>query len=182
MSTPEELSNDSLGDLLRMNSGAESPDDALREAVYRQTIGALRFRRRMKKCAMVASLVVCYFAGIATMGFRSTPIAVLETSAGQSAINQSPLPHDNPQKPAIADVKHKPQSVAPPMSRDEKLRREADELLADGDLKQAIHKYELALDLAPADQRAISPQHDTWLLMALKNARPKEITHDYAQP
>ena len=174
MSIPDDFQNDAIEKILQYHGDGPPSNDRLRDALRAQTLGVIRFRRRMKKCALAASLVVCYFAGAATMAFRSTtPITGLETSIGQMAKNPSSQPQGHPPTPAIADLKPIQQSAAPPLSREETLRREADRLLADGDMKQAIRKYELALDLAPADQRAISPQHDTWLLMALKNARPK---------
>jgi hypothetical protein len=45
-------------------------------------------------------------------------------------------------------------------------------------VKAAVCRYDLFLKLAPADHRAISPEQDSWLLMALTDARSKEIAHD----
>ena len=174
MSGSDDFQNDLVDNLLQIQDGKPAPNDPLRKAMLAQTVSVIRFRRRLKKSLLAASLVVCYFAGVATMSFRSgTHVGESQMSNGQVAANRSSLPRDNPPTRAIAEQKPKKQTATPPLSREETLRREADRLLADGDMKQAIRKYELALDLAPADQRAISPQHDTWLLMALKNARPK---------
>ena len=46
-----------------------------------------------------------------------------------------------------------------------------------GDVKEAVRQYTRYLKLAPADQLAISPGRDSWLLMALKDARAKEKNH-----
>jgi hypothetical protein len=186
MPEPNEYQDDELDNLLQIDTGGSGPKDALRDALLAQTVGVIRFRRRLKKCALAASLVACYFAGVATMGLRSsTPNAAPSMSNEQAAANQ--LPSQHRESPAIVEDKPKPQDnpnkqAAPQPSREEILRREGDRLLADGDMKRAIRKYELALNLAPADRRAIAPEQDTWLLMALKNARPKEIAHDRTQP
>jgi hypothetical protein len=183
MSRSDDCQNDFVHNLLQFHDGEPAPGETLREAVLVQTVRVIRFRRRLKKSLLAVSLVVCYFAGVATMGFRSKMhVSVPVISTGQVSVNPSSQPHEKPPARAIADQKPKQQPATPPMSRQEMLRREADQFLADGDMKQAIRKYELALDLAPADQRALSPQHDTWLLMALKNARPKEIIHERSQP
>ena len=49
-------------------------------------------------------------------------------------------------------------------------------------MQLAIRTYARALKYASADQRAISPEHDTWLLMALKDApNRKETKHENSQ-
>jgi hypothetical protein len=169
MSTPEELSNDSLGDLLRMNSGAESSRDALREAVYKQTVGTLRFRRRMKKVVLATSLAVCYLAGMATMGLSPAP------QPNRPVVSPSSMASN-------AEKAQKPQTKPLQLTREEQLRREGDRLLEKGDMKKAIRRYELALNVASEDQRAISPERDTWLLMALKSARSQETKHERSNP
>jgi hypothetical protein len=45
----------------------------------------------------------------------------------------------------------------------------------------AIRTYARALKYASAEERAISPEHDTWLLMALKDAKSKETKHENSQ-
>jgi hypothetical protein len=188
MPEPNEYQDDEVDNLLQIDTEKSAPKGILRNGVLAQTIGVIRFRRRLKKGALAASLVACYFAGVATMGLR-TPAQVVApgTSNEQAAANQLPSQNSKSPTPAIVEDKPKPQDnpnkqAAPQPSREELLRREGDRLLANGDMKQAIRKYELALNLAPADRRAIAPEQDTWLLMALKNARSKEITHDRTQP
>jgi hypothetical protein len=182
MPEQHEFQNDEFDKLLQINREESGSNDPLRQAILAQTLGIIRFRRRLKKCTLAASLVACYLAGVATMGWRPTVPTTTPGLSNEQAADRTPARHRDAPPPAIAEEQPKQQPAAPPLSREEMLRREGDQLLADGDMKKAIRKYELALDLASADQRAISPQHDTWLLMALKNARPKEITHDRAQP
>jgi hypothetical protein len=193
MSEPDEFRDD-LAERLRP-VGGERPAaaDALRKAVLSRTVGVIRFRRRLKNCILAASLVACYLAGVATMGLHSpASTTVSRPSNTQTTAAQSPpTPQESPALEMAKDlpksqsgppsVENK-QAAEPKLARDEILCRQGDQSLADGNLKQAIRKYQLALNLAPADRRAIAPQQDTWLLMALKNARTKEITHDHLQP
>ena len=188
MPKPNENQDDEVDNLLQIDSSESAPQGILRNAVLAQTVGIIRFRRRLKKCVLAGSLVACYFAGVATMGLRTwAQLVAPGTSDNQAAATQLPSQHREPPAPIIAADKPKPQNnpnqpASPQLSREEILRREGDRLLADGDMKRAIRKYELALNLASADRRAIAPEQDTWLLMALKNARPKEIIHDRTQP
>jgi hypothetical protein len=79
--------------------------------------------------------------------------------------------------PAAAAV---PVRQSPPVkrSRFETLRLAADRsLLEQGDVEAAVRDYKRALTLASAEQRAIAPGQDTWLLMALKDAQIKENVH-----
>jgi hypothetical protein len=164
MSTPNEFFDDPLDDLLRGRQAQTKSNEGLRTTVYRRTVGAIRFRLRVKKCVFALSLAACYFAGIATMNLRST------------SNPESPKPFDA--RLAIeADLNRtrRPASALPvKITREEYYRREGDRLLAKGDMKQAIREYELALNLASAKNRSLSPREDTWLMMALKNSRSKK--------
>jgi len=184
MSEPDDPRDELMNGLLG-RGGRSSPSDRLRGAVFAKTLGVIRFRRRLKKCALAAALVGCYLAGMATTGAwqragdgRPQP-STQEVAANQSTGKQeppsprgsSPLP-----EPAGASDRHVP---AEKLSRAEILRRNADqELFENGDVKSAMRAYQRLLKISSAEQRAISPKQDNWLLMALKDARSKEMKHD----
>jgi hypothetical protein len=164
----DDLHDDSIDAVLCRGAGPPG-SAAIREAVLSQTIGVIRFRRRLRKCILAMSLAGCYVAGLATAGLL-TPIA-----GGASS------------PPAIASPLRRP-NVAPnrgagsvKLARDEIIRREADRCLFEhGDVKEAVRQYDRFLKIASAEQRAIAPQQDSWLLMALKDARSKELRHDHS--
>jgi hypothetical protein len=155
-------------------------DASLREALLAQTVGVIRFRRRLRRCAVAGAMAVCYAAGAFTMGMW-TP--------NQS--NPSPQPTEQVAKERQSQATPEPQVVpaatggqqrrsAPvkKIDRFDALRIAGDRsLLEYGDVKAALHDYKRALALATAEQRAISPGQDTWLLMALKDAHMKENLH-----
>ena len=68
MSSPDEFQNDPL-DVVLGGKGKISGDDRLRQAVLAGTLGVIRRRRRLKRCAVAATLLGCYLAGMATMMF-----------------------------------------------------------------------------------------------------------------
>ncbi|MGO9112533.1 MAG: hypothetical protein ACLP9L_25160 [Thermoguttaceae bacterium] len=162
--------SDDLGDNIldaALRADVEPHDTApLREAVLSQTAGIIRFRRRMRKGILAASLAGCYVAGLATMAL------------------QRPAEHETPAPPAVASSLPRPSG--PPnrevggasLTRAEIVHRDADRCFERGDVKEAVRLYDLSLKLASADHRASSPEQDSWLLMALKDAKAKEITHD----
>jgi len=157
-------------------------DEKLRQAVLAGTLGVIRRRRRLKKCAMAATLLGCYLAGMATLaawhwgGEKNTlrPSAIQVVSGERSgAERKAELPPDvsgPPDQKAVYKV----------ASKYDVLCRQADGYLSDPEkLQLAVSTYTRALKYASADQRAISPVHDTWLLMALKDAQTKEGRHSY---
>jgi len=173
MSGPDD-SRDELVDSLLGADGRPCGNGRLRGAVFAQTIGVIRFRRRLKKCALAGSLLGCYLAGMMTMGlWRPTSGGRPQPSTEHVAANLEPSPLPGPV--GIADK----QIAAEKMTCAEVLRRSADRHLLDsGDVKRAVRNYKTFLELSSAEQRAISPTQDNWLLMALKDARSKEMKHD----
>jgi hypothetical protein len=193
MSSPNEFHNDSL-DVVLGGKGKICGDDRLRNAVLAGTLGVIRRRRRLKRCAVAAMLLGCYLAGMVTVVFwryggedlpipstrqiakegqpKGTVPFSLTRKPGQSL---EPLPPDHAGPP---DQK----AVYIPRSQFEVLRRAGDRYLQDPEKMQlAIRTYARALKYASADERAISPEHDTWLLMALKDAKSKETKHENSQ-
>ncbi len=166
MPTSEDFDDHLLDAVLR----ADAPPHAtvpLREAVLSQTVGIIRFRRRLRKAILAASLAGCYVAGLATMALRR-PIE-LQTPAPPAIASSLPS-HSDPSKQEVSPVK---------LTRAEVVHRDADRCFERGDVKEAVRLYDLSLALASAGDRAASPLQENWLLMALKDAKAKEITHEH---
>jgi hypothetical protein len=182
MSLHDDSQNDPL-DAMLARKGELCGDENLRQAVLANTLGVIRRRRRLKRCAMAATLLGCYLAGIATVAFwqpgimnpakPSTPQIIAHTQLPSNAAQTTAL---SPAEELAAIKAYKPSA---PRSRFEVLRREGDRYLQDPEkLQLAVRTYSNALKYASAGQRAISPEHDTWLLMALKDAQFKEIKNE----
>jgi hypothetical protein len=206
MSTPNEFENDPL-DVVLGGKGKISGDDSIRQAVLAGTIGVIRRRRRLKRCAVAGTLLVCYLAGMATMVFwraggeglsksSAIQIAIDNTAKRPAAAISDPEPGQSKGTVSFSQTQKSGQSLAqlPPVnagppdqkavyttpSQFEVLRRTGDKYLQDPEKMQlAIRTYARALKYASAEERAISPEHDTWLLMALKDAHSKEGGHSY---
>ena len=181
MSLNDEPNDDPLNAVLG-GQGAVAGDEKLRQAVLAGTLGVIRRRRRLKKCAMAGALLGCYLAGMATLAVwhwggekhASNPSAA-QVADGErsSAAGKAELPPDvsgPPDQKAVYKV----------ASKYDVLCRQADGYMSDPEkLQLAVSTYTRALKYASADQRAISPEQDTWLLMALKEAQTKEGRHSY---
>jgi len=173
--------DDPLAAALDAGDQPHAADDHLRAAVFAQTVGVLRGRRRLKRCALAAGLLGCYLAGITTMGIlrggqqQEHPAAPGPTMAAEP---QRAAPHSrhlpaNPEKQQVA-VK-KPSGF-------ESWRRIGDHYLREsGDVSLALASYSEAINLASDQERRISPGQDNWLVMALKDARSKEKRHVYPE-
>jgi hypothetical protein len=151
-----------------LGAAARPRDTAsLRETVLLQTLGVRRFRRRLRRCFLALSLAGCYAAGLAT--------ATLPRTADRGTRPPPAISSGLPTPSAAANR----EMAAARLTREEVIRRDADRcLLERGDVKEAVRGYGLYLKLASADGQAISPEKDSWLLMALKDARSKEMKHD----
>jgi hypothetical protein len=181
MSLSNDSQNDPLAEVLT-REGQLSGDDTLRQAVLDRTLGVIRRRRRLKHCAVAATLLGCYLAGMATVVLWRPATADLIKPSQSAAKNQKTL---DPHAQLIADLGGPPdqKSTSTPLSQFEVLRRAGDRYLTDPEkLPLAVRTYTRALKYASADERAISPEHDTWLLMALKDAQSnEEIKHENSQ-
>ena len=177
MWNPNDPSNDPLAAAFDASAQQPSADDQLRAAVFAKTVGVLRGRRRMKRCAIAAGLLGCYVAGIMTMGILRTggePEHPVAPGPTMTAETQPPAP-----RPRHVSVHPEKQQVAVKKSSGfESWRRIGDHYLREsGDISLAIAGYCEAINLASDEERRISPGQDNWLLMALKDARSKEKRH-----
>jgi hypothetical protein len=135
----------------------------LRDAVLGRTTRTIRNRRRMRRAGLAAALVGCYLGGIATTSLR--PAARNADGNTGTVARKAVRPEDDQ---IVADSE---QSKAKRITPYERLRRAGDQQLERFEnIPAATRTYQKALQMASADQRAIAPEHDTWLLMALKQS------------
>lgn len=130
--------------------------EQLRERVLSQTIGVVRTRRRVRQVRSVSLWLGCFVAGMFTMRLLSSTPA------------ENPPP---PQPIARATPVAEKKSVAPTVARSayEVQRRYGDRDLGNPRrVESAVYRYSRAIALASNEQRAIDPEKDSWLLMALK--------------
>jgi hypothetical protein len=143
----------------------------LREQILRRTTRRLRWRRRLRRLALVAALAACWAGGMLTMRWLSpTPAApppVVQTSAPsvETLPPSSPIPTARALewKAIDSDKERAALSIA---AGDAYLKQEYDPL-------SAVRCYGRSLDAAP-EQVQTSSTDDEWLLMAIKDARKKE--------
>jgi hypothetical protein len=166
MPPPDDFDDDLLDRALRADVKTHDTT-LLRKAVLSRTVGVIRFRRRLRKGVLAASLAGCYVAGLATMALRR-PVEQ-EAPAPPAVALSLPRPNDPP-KPEVSPAK---------LTRAEIVHRDADRCFERGDVKEAVRLYDLSLRLASAGDRAGPPEQDSWLLMALKDAKSKEIARDH---
>jgi len=142
---------------------------ALRDAVVQQTASVLRRRRQAKPVGIAAALVCCYLSGLLTMSLvrNVNSSATVATATAPLAPGSAAEPrHDNAVRPADLLEPAPPEIKLTPYDR---LRKLGDRQLADEtDIPGAIRTYRQAMQVASADELALSLDHDTWLLMALK--------------
>jgi len=175
--TNDDASDELLKSLLAA-TGPASEDQRLRHMVLDRTLGAVRFRRRIQRCYLVCGLVVCYLAGIGTMTLLRGGLAPDAPETEHVAKDEKLKPATETTLAQISQLQEDRDTKPDAASRSESLRRKADLLFERGDIKSAVRNYKRSLDLASAEQLAIAPGQDTWLLIALKEARTKEMNDD----
>jgi hypothetical protein len=154
---------DPLNELL----GPTPPDPARLEAVragtFARTVRALRRGRLVRRLGRVGALAACYAAGLLTAwGLSSGP-------------EEPPPPEPSPPRelgagPGALAL----EARAREEERSELYRRAGDHYLAEADPEGALRCYARALDAGTEEERSISPE-DSWLLMAIKHARQREM-------
>ncbi len=158
--------------------GQQGTNERLRAAVFARTVGVLRRRRRIKRCALAAGLLGCYLAGVATVGlFRPGQAGERPMASGPTVADDSP--HAPPHWRHVVSHPNHEQAAAKKPSGFESWRRIGDHFLRDsGNVSLAVAGYSEAIQLASAEERRISPEQDNWLLMALKqDAQSREKRH-----
>jgi hypothetical protein len=155
---------DALKELL---AAPKPPGDAegLRQRLLHQTTGVLRFRRRVRQAAWAAGLAACVAAVVFGLRWR-TPAPVTP----QPEVAQLPSPPQQDESALALEWR----AFDSPNRQTELYRHAGDRYLAEGeDLQAALRCYANALDTATEDDLKLSSS-DSWLLMAIKDAREKE--------
>jgi hypothetical protein len=162
--------SDDLMSLVFLPEGAHRANSDQREAVLAKTIGVMRRRRMAKRIGLAAALVGCYAAGLLTMSLvrESNSFPNLATATAPL----TPVPAGGPERenapPAIDQ--REPELAVAKLTPYDRLRQLGDRQLSDEtDIPGAIRTYRRALQVASNDQRAVSVDHDSWLLMAIKS-------------
>jgi hypothetical protein len=131
----------------------------------------LRRRRRLRQLGWAAALAACYGAGLLTVRWLTAP-----------------APHPGP--PEVVRQPDPPAPAPPPTAlavewrafdggdRQAALYQEAGDryLAEENDPRAALRCYGNGLDTGTPEDLAIAPS-DSWLLMAIKDARQKEKRH-----
>ncbi|MHB1037073.1 MAG: hypothetical protein ACYC35_20630 [Pirellulales bacterium] len=178
MSSP----NDELDPLADLLAGEKpSGRDALRSAMLARTGRVLRRRRVARRCTLAATLAACYLAGAASLaawrGLGGEDYVVAEGRQPLPAVNAA----DDRGKdaiPAPSPTLATRQEPGPAKSRFELLRHAGDRQWQErDDVESAVRYYGRAMKAASREELAVSGETDNWLVMALKEARLKEIRH-----
>jgi hypothetical protein len=166
--------SDPLEDFLCRDFSCEA-SEALRQALRERTGRVLRRQQRLKKLALAGAMAACFLAGMTTMygvlplfaakSEPQPPVANVATKKIEPATAEQPLPSAQ-----MVELQARAQTA----ERVARLRRAGDlYLLEEQDYAAALRCYAQALNDADAQTLEISPG-DTWLEMALKDARRKE--------
>lgn len=176
MNTSDNSPDDRLMTVLRPTQAGPVNDD-LRVALRDRTTRLLRGRRRLRQGAMAAALAACYLAGVATAlaWWQARPVSPAANHEGP-IVAAAPAPDEvSPEPRAVS-----PEALGPTvrLTPFEQYRRAGDRFLQEpAQLALAVRSYTKALGVASAAERTPSPEQDTWLLLALKDARSKETSH-----
>ena len=157
----------------------------LRQAILQQTSRVIWRRRRLRSAALAAALLGCYLAGAATTHVWTAGPGSQQQLATQHAPAPAPTPDVKVVKQPATHPAAQPSTAKlaradrPKRSRLELLCRASDrQLYRKKDVLEAIRFGNRALDVATPEELAISPDTDSWLLMALKQQRIRKENRD----
>jgi hypothetical protein len=189
MTLPDVPEDDLVEGLLSMDWPAGA--DSARARLLAQTTSIVGRRRIVRRAWLAAALAGCYLAGLLTTwgaiaeGRKAGPTwpnaaVVQEQAAGDEAPEKAApaAPKRTPSPKAkrlgpVSGPRHRGAAVA--RADFEQIRRVSDRFLRErGDIATALHYYSRALKHASGEERAISVETDSWLLMALKQAHIEE--------
>ncbi len=164
--TPE---RDPLDELLAPPGPVDAA--ALRQSLLAETARRLTRRRWLRRTALAAALAACYAAGLLTTHLLAPATPARDTSA--PVVREQ---NDTPPPAPVAVAPPRPEGEHP-AERAARLREAGDRYLNEqGDPEAALNCYSKSLSAGTADDAKFSPD-DSWLLMAIKNAREKETRH-----
>ena len=170
---------DPVGDLLA--SRPEPASAALRQSILGRTAGVLRRRRWTRRLAWAALLGICYLGGVMTPRPATGPAPapgpeIARTPDRHAEIGLLPSSDDG------TALTLEWQAVEAEADRAELFRRAGQRHLdREGDLLGAVRCYGHALE-KPRPEDLTVHLEDDWLLMALKDARQKEMRNEALAP
>ena len=165
-------------DVLLDGTAIESPvDEKLRGELLRLTGQTIRRRKNVRRAGLLGLVAGAYLAGVLTMNWRIPQQDITLAGRADLASAEAPLTsdHDAPAAAPAYDEMAYPIGELADLNRYEVFCRAAERHLNEtGNYTAALNLYRQALNAASEDQLAIAAGRDTWLLMALKNARQQE--------
>jgi hypothetical protein len=153
-----------------------------RDTLLARTNGVLRRRRIVRRVTAGAALAACFLAG----GLVAWLVKPESSPAQPADIAANPIPA--PKAPEESKTPKAVQSRVPAVAQEwsafdasaqraRKFREAGDRYLQESqDIEAALRCYRQALD-AGGDEELIVTPSDSWLLIALKDARQKEKNH-----
>jgi hypothetical protein len=175
--------------LPREGFAAASPSPEFRERVLRRSIAAVRWRVRRPMILGVAAVILAYVAGIGTVHLIGGPAGEQLKAVPESAASPPAQPAASLKLPVsdalLAALPSNPARIkgrifdASPAEQRRILRKAGDRYLSEYlDIGGALYCYRELLEREDPAARAASDPNDSWLLLSLKEARRKEVTHD----
>jgi hypothetical protein len=155
---------------------------ALEEALRQRTTGLVRRQRSLRRSGFAAALAACYAAGLLTMNWLPSPIVPddgphTEQSSELASAVPASTPSSDDAKPATGDAAPAALEWQALDSRSRSpalLRAAGDRYLQEtGDVQSAVRCYRNLLQEGSGAEPTISTD-DSWLLMALKEAKQRE--------
>ncbi|HZU38658.1 MAG TPA: hypothetical protein VFA18_22215 [Gemmataceae bacterium] len=151
----------------------------LRSKLLVQTTGVVRRRRYVRRAGLVATLAACYLAGMLTMRWTAPgppppEVAKLEPKQLTPKAAERPSTHARTEETAVA-MEYR--ALDSSTGRAALYRQAGDRYEQNGDMASAVRCYRNAVKEDSASNLTISADDD-WLLMALKEAKRKEMQHE----
>ncbi len=140
-----------------------------RAEVFDRTVQVIRRKRRHKRLAGIGVLCAAYAAGLLTVLACQPPPP--ETILAEVRASDPPAVEQVTQVPSPAEVEWR--LFDQPEFSQGLYRLAGDLHLADADPAQAVRCYGNSLDAGQTQDLEVEPD-DSWLLMAIKQARKKE--------
>jgi len=184
MSSPDALEPDLVDKLLNVEGPRGT--ERIRPRLLAETTSVVRRRRIVRRLGLMAALAGCYLAGVATAdGWRGASAQpdgslvqrrIASEDSAPEGVRPTPKPTQSLGIRRQRPVQRSGRPRAAPAPADfEHIRRVSDRYLYEqGDIATALHYYTRALDRASPAEREVSVEKDSWLLIALKEARKEE--------
>ncbi|MCI0380531.1 MAG: hypothetical protein L0215_23335 [Gemmataceae bacterium] len=153
---------------------AAPPD--LREALWQNTARLLRRKLWRRRLQTAAALAACVLAGMGIMWLLQ-PRPKPEIIVQRIEVPQKPFAEEKPQPTRETAVALEWRAFDSSENRGALYFQAGHRYLDDhGDMQSALRCYRLAFETDP-ELAQITDPGDNWLVVALKNARRKEISH-----